>query len=249
MSWFSEDAGFYGPEYLVEYEEILPHERTLREVDFLVEALGLNNDSKILDVPCGHGRHIVELSSRGFSCFGVDLNQFFLDKTKESAGNAGVQIDLLQCDMRKLDFKGEFDVALNLFTSMGFFESDGDDIQFLAGVFNSLRKGGVFLVDFANRSWLTKRMKQKDWRIFPGGNVLLVERKFDEISGRKIEYRTKIEKGVLGPTTCISQRMYTASELISMAKGVGFSLVDSYGDFAGNPLSADSSRSILCFSK
>jgi hypothetical protein len=151
--------------------------------------------------------------------------------------------------MRQLDFKEEFDVALNLFTSMGFFESDQDDIQFLVGVFNSLRKRGVFLVDYANRSWLTKRMKQKDWRILSDGTVLLVERKFDETSGRKIEYRTKIEKGVLGPTTCISQRMYTASEIISMAKGVGFSLVDSYGDFAGNPFSTESRRSILCFSK
>ena len=90
--WFGEEAGFFGPGYLVAYEDILPVERTQQEAAFLEKALALQPGAKILDMPCGHGRHAVALAKRGYSVTGVDLNNFFLQKAKEAAENEGVSL-------------------------------------------------------------------------------------------------------------------------------------------------------------
>ncbi len=106
--WFSEEAGFYGPDYLVEYDEILPHERTTIEVSSIEKILVLQPGFKVLDVPCGHGRHSVELAKRGYEVTGSELNRFFLDEARKAAETAGVSIRLCPSDMRELDFRNEF---------------------------------------------------------------------------------------------------------------------------------------------
>lgn len=247
--WFEEDAGFYGPDYLIEYEEILHHAKTIHEVDFITTILNLCPEANILDVPCGHGRHLVELALRGHVVTGAELNGFFVNKTKEAAKSANVFVEVVQQDMRELTFNNEFNVVINLFTSMGFFEQDKDDIAFLSGVYKALKSGGYFLLDFVNKNWLTKNLKQKDWRKFPDGTILLIEREYDDVFGRKLDHRIKIKNGVVGERETISQRIYSTNELVSMANSVGFELVNTYGDFQGNPLILNSRRTILIFRK
>ena len=248
-SWFSEEAGFFGPDYLVEYDEILPHKRTVTEVNFVEKVLKPLPDFKILDVPCGHGRHSIELAKRGYCVTGTELNQFFIAEAQKSAKADGVPIRFCQSDMRELDFCNEFDVALNLFTSIGYFDCDKDDVKFLAGVYNALKPGGQFLLDFVNLSWFTKNFKQKDWRKLSDDSFVLIEREYNIVLGRKIEKRTRIRSGVVKATASISQRIYSTNELVALAKGVGFHLEKSYGDFDGNPLNLASRRTILCFKK
>ena len=40
-------------------------EITTAEVDFLEKALELKRGARVLDIPCGHGRHALELARRG----------------------------------------------------------------------------------------------------------------------------------------------------------------------------------------
>lgn len=248
-SWFYEEAGFFGPEYLVEYESTLPHERTITEVDFLEKMLELQPSTNILDVPCGHGRHCIELAKRGYSVTGSELNRFFLSEAQKAATADGVSVRFEQGDMRELDFDNEFDVALNLFTAMGYFDTDEDDSKFLAGVYRSLKPGGQFLLDFMNHSWLMRNFKEKWWSELPDGTLLLTEREYDIVRGRNIDYRTKIKDGKTSETKTTSLRVYTTSELVSMAESVGFTFQESFGDFEGNLLKLDSRRTILLFEK
>ena len=53
-------------------------EQTRAEVDFLEKVLQAGPQSKLLDVPCGNGRHAVELAKRGYSLTGVDSSEEFL---------------------------------------------------------------------------------------------------------------------------------------------------------------------------
>jgi SAM-dependent methyltransferase len=249
VPWFSEEAGFFGPEYLVEYEETLPHERTIAEVDFVEKTLGLKPGISILDVPCGHGRHSVELAKRGYDVTGSELNRFFLSEAQKAAEAAGVSVRFEQGDMRELNFDGEFDVALNLFTAMGYFDNDEDDMKFMAGVYRALKPGGQFLLDFMNRNWLIQNFKAKDWRELPSGALLLIEREHDDIRGRNLDRRTKIKDGVVGETATTSLRVYTTNELVSMAENVGFTFNEAFGGFESNPLGLNSRRTILHFEK
>lgn len=249
LPWFSEGGGFFDQEYLDESEETLSNERTLLEVDFIEKTLDLRQGASILDIPCGHGRHSIELAKRGYDVTGVDLNGFFLSVAQTAADQADLAVQFQQCDMRAFDSIGQFDVAINLFTAMGYFDRDEDDLEFLARVHRSLKPGGQFLLDFINRNWLIRNFRPKDWYPLPDEAFLLVERELDHIRGLNLEHRTKVTSGVAGKTRTSSLRVYTANELVTMAEKVGFTFQEAFGDFSGSPLGLNSRSVVLRFQK
>ncbi|MFC6094880.1 class I SAM-dependent methyltransferase [Saccharothrix lopnurensis] len=56
------------------WRRAVPPEVTVEEIDFVEERLGLAPGSLVLDVPCGSGRHSLELARRGHRVTGVDLS-------------------------------------------------------------------------------------------------------------------------------------------------------------------------------
>ncbi len=247
--WYSEETGFFGPDYLIEYGDQLPLVRTLTEVDFIEQKMSLQRGMRILDIPCGHGRHMIELGKRGYEMTGVDLNTFFLKKAQEEADAQGVKMRLQQGDMRNISFENEFDVALNLFTALGYFEEDEDDRKVFAGVLRSLKSGGQFLVDFMNRDRLIRNFRKNDWRALLDGSVILYDRNYDPIRGRNDDQRIRIKRGEEPQVSETRLRIYTPTELVKMAESVGFTFKEAYGDFDGTPLTMESRRVILIFLK
>ena len=51
--------------------QAIPQEHTLAEASFIQEMLGLPVPSKVLDVPCGAGRHSLALAAAGYQMTGV----------------------------------------------------------------------------------------------------------------------------------------------------------------------------------
>ena len=60
-----------------DYLRTLPFMRadqTLREVEFISDALRIGAGAEILDIACGYGRHAIELVQRGYNVTGLDLS-------------------------------------------------------------------------------------------------------------------------------------------------------------------------------
>lgn len=57
---------------------------TVKEVDFLLEELSLQQGGSILDVGCGTGSHSIELAKRGFFVTGLDLSSGMLARATTS---------------------------------------------------------------------------------------------------------------------------------------------------------------------
>jgi 2-polyprenyl-3-methyl-5-hydroxy-6-metoxy-1,4-benzoquinol methylase len=68
--------------------------------DFLEKALAAPPRASLLDIPCGSGRHSIELTRRGYRITGIDLSADFLRLARARAANAQVSLDLRQDDMR-----------------------------------------------------------------------------------------------------------------------------------------------------
>lgn len=120
---------------------------TVREIDALIERLGLEPGARILDVGCGPGRHANELGRRGFKVHGVDISETFLDVARKDA-LAAVTYERL--DARQMNFDQEFDVVISV--CQGAFGMSGGpaagealdpDLEILAGMARALRPGGV----------------------------------------------------------------------------------------------------------
>src|SRR5947208_5328272 len=114
---------------------------TEQEVGFLVDALGLQPGHRVLDVGCGPGRHANALARRGIEVVGIDISQTFVDLATASAP-AGASF--VRADARRLDYDGEFDVALSL--CQGGFglvpDDEDDDRAVLDGMSRAVRPGG-----------------------------------------------------------------------------------------------------------
>ncbi|MBI3420944.1 MAG: class I SAM-dependent methyltransferase [Candidatus Sungbacteria bacterium] len=253
VPWYSEEAGFFGPGYLQEYSGMLTEERTQAEVDFLEHALGLRQGMKILDCPCGHGRHAIELACRGYIVTGQDLNGFFLAQAEATRTRLYpppyMPLRWVQGDMRQIPFEEEFDIALNLFTAFGYLESDAEDQQALNAVARSLRHSGKFVLDVMNRDRVARVYRERDWQHLPGGATVLTERAFDHVTGRNTETRTRISSNGERKEFTLVVRMYTVAELAAMMRTAGLEIKETYGSYRSEPLTFDSPRSILIAEK
>src|SRR3989304_7753412 len=104
MEWWQ--RLFETPLYFELYEAE-DSKKAVREVSQAVALLGLTPPARILDVPCGYGRHAAECARRGFTVTGVDAAETQLNRAREKARAAGVSIEFRLQDGRALDFEGE----------------------------------------------------------------------------------------------------------------------------------------------
>ena len=134
--WFEPIADHLGSAYL-RYSFT---KGTSQEVDFVVQALGLDVGDHILDVGCGPGRHAHELARRGMVVHGVDISQRFVELASESAPEGAT---FVRMDARSMPFQAEFDAAVCLCQgAFGLMTADGENEAVLAGIASALKPGG-----------------------------------------------------------------------------------------------------------
>lgn len=235
--WYQE---FFEEDYLDGYLHLLTQERTLRDVDFVEKTLALSRGSKVLDLCCGHGRHLVELAARGYQMTGIDLNARFLDMAKAEAERQWLRVRLERRDMRDIRFSGEFDAVINMFTAFGYLESDEEDQKVLDGVARSLRPGGQFLMELANRDSLMRMFKETDWYETESGVKVLDRRKFDHLAGRNNVAHITIYPDGRQVERLHMVRAYTPTELAKMLERSGLQVEAIYGGTDATPFTLDS---------
>jgi SAM-dependent methyltransferase len=235
--------GFFGEDYLA----VAPRdpERTAREVDFVVERLGLEPAARVLDLACGHGRHTVELARRGFRVTGLDLSEPSLARAREAAHAEGVDVELVHGDMRELPWEDEFDAVVNLFTAFGYFAEQADDERVLGEVERALRPGGSFLLDVVSLFLLARGFRARDWQQLEGGRTMLEDRDYDPLTGRSNVTWTFVAPTGERSELRHSLRVYTLPELRGMLERAGLEVAEAWGGFDGEPYGFEGRRLIV----
>jgi 2-polyprenyl-3-methyl-5-hydroxy-6-metoxy-1,4-benzoquinol methylase len=236
---------FFDENWLTISSQTHPPEKSAAEVEFLVEELGLQAGQTVLDLPCGHGRHSVELARRGLRVVGVDLNEEPLERAYWAAREAGVKVDLRRIDMREIAFREEFDAVLNLWTSFGYFESESEDRLVLERAYRALRPGGAFVLETVNLYAVLRRFEPRSWHELGDGRMLLEERAFDPWTGRMRSGWVLIEPAGERIEMAFETRVYTLVELVRMLTSVGFGVERAFGDYQGSEYAVDSRRMIV----
>src|SRR6266581_5829271 len=144
-------AGRRPPDHAAISQAVETSEDASRDVRWILSVAGLAPGARVLDAPCGFGRHSIELARHGFRVTGVDFNETELGRARSAAETAGVALELACADIRDMEFQGEFDLAVNLFSSIGYF-SDDEDRLLLDRFWRALASGGAFVIDTRNRT-------------------------------------------------------------------------------------------------
>ena len=162
IDWFSEwfDSKYY---------HILYKNRDQQEAENFLKNLSKLNffkkDSKIIDIACGKGRHSLFLSDLGYDVTGVDLSENNI-KHAQQFEKKNLKFDV--ADMRKTYKKKSFDIALNLFTSFGYFEKEEDDISAIKAMSENLKKDGILIIDFLNSKKVIDNLVQTETKEMDG---------------------------------------------------------------------------------
>jgi SAM-dependent methyltransferase len=221
--WFEE---WFGEEYL----HLYPHRDDAdagRVVGLLTRVLPWRHGWRVLDVACGAGRHLAALERAGAVPYGFDLSAALLRRAAELTTRP-----LVRADMRCLPFRPRsMDLAVNLFTSFGYFAADEEHTDALGQMLATVRPGGWFVIDFLNAEQVRASLVPNETvrygeltaqvrrQISPDHRF--VHKTIDLADGRRFEERVRL----LGP-----------AELERMIVAHGATIAGRYGDYAGTPL-------------
>jgi SAM-dependent methyltransferase len=260
VEWWQEEYGFFGNHYLEGDDSLEGYlvnkkqnlqQRTEEEVDGIVRLLDLKPKNKVLDVPCGYGRHLMGLSKLGMEVVGVDINSVHLDKAKKEAALVRAEIEFKKEDMLGICYNQEFDAVINMFYSFGFFKTDEENFKVLQNFYNSLKFGGNFLfhTDVSIPRILKGKYKERETRKLSSGNELEIVDKYDSIT-KRINGYWKIKR-TDGSVDCkdYSVRVYEKDEFIFLCKKAGFVECSAFSNWNADPYTEDSEDMIIVAKK
>ena len=206
--------------------------------------LQLPAGARVLDVPCGQGRHAHLLAEAGFDVDGLDYSAPLLERAK--ARGTGPTLRYTRGDMRKLPgrWTGRFDAVVNLFTSFGFFTDPGDDARVIAEFARVLKPGGTLVWHGGSRDGVVARFLARDWWTSRNGTMIGHERSFDPLSGV-----LTIRSTWRGPRTHGERehriRLYTATRLAELCAAAGLIVEQAFDGWRDRPLRRTSSEMLL----
>ncbi len=205
---------------------------TKREVKLVID-LHLKKDAKILDIPCGQGRHSVELAKRSFQVTGIDYSSIALQTAKKWARQNKVSPVFIKQDMRSLKLNERFDAAIILGNSFGYF-SDIDNEKIIKNISTLLKPKAFFVIHLLNPIEVIKQFGKKNtFKIF-NGYVNIKDISFDPFNFVK-ESRWTIVRNSKKKILNVKLRFYTFPEIRSLLSRYGLNTIDVYGSLDKKP--------------
>lgn len=224
----------------------ITEEQTKKEVDFIIDVLGLADNSKVLDLFCGTGRHSIELSKRGFLVTGVEFNSDYLKIANERALNVLTKPKFIQGDVRTTDFGNSYDAVIIMYQSFGYFE-DQEDKNILKRIYFCLKAKGRFLLEILNRDYILKHFSEVTEKQINGIKVI-EKRKYDILKSRINSTITRYEEGKLIAKK-MSWRLYSPHEIKNILEGIGFKFIVAYSNLNKDSVNLNTRLMRLIFEK
>ncbi len=206
---------------------------------------GLKKGARILDAGCGPGRISVELALLGLDVTGVDIIQAELDAAAETATDEGVDISLVNADLRTYTTDKKFDAAINVYTSFGYCDTMEEDVQILKHICDAIKDGGWFIMEMTSREIAVQYFTPGEWFERAGKTVLTeftVEGAWEGLRSRWILIDNKTGGRIEHEFV---QRLYSAIELKRLLLGIGFKTAEVYGDFEFAPYNENAKTMVI----
>jgi SAM-dependent methyltransferase len=234
-AWF--ETWFDSPYYHLLYKNH-DEQEARRTVDYLLQALDLPDQSRILDLGCGKGRHARYLAEKGFDVTGIDISNASITYARQFEND---HLAFYRHDMRQMFRANYFDAVMNMFTSFGYFQSDSDHFQTIKNVSRQLKPGGLLLIDFFNAAWVRSHLVRSDIKTVKGiefhqNRSVLGNFVFKKISfvaeGRRFTFREKV-------------RLLTLEDFTAMFASAGMSIRQTFGSYTLEPFEVGASRRLI----
>lgn len=227
MAWYE---GFFEGDWLELQRTFSTAAKGEAVAEALVRRLGLPVGAEVLDVPCGHGPLALALARRGLRVTGVDLTAALLDDARRAAASEGLAVDWQLRDMRDLPWSRRFDVALNWWSSVGFFDEPGEE-AFFAALHGALKPGGALVLETLVLETLLPGLQERRWSD-AGPLRVLEQTQVDWLAGRARTEWTFEREGRVTSRRTSDLRIYSVAELGAALRRAGFRDLEAHADLA-----------------
>lgn len=228
---------------------------TRQEIAFLEQCGFLRPGRRILDIACGGGRHSLAMARRGALVTGIDVGPGALATARRRARQAGLAVEFVQADVRRLEYEAVFDAATFIF---GCFTElpRADAAEVLRRVSRSLRPGGMFLLDVYTPQFFAALDGEQEWWVghdFIAGRFpqLVLTEYFYYPRHKTYARRDFICDARTGAihTFGVSGQAYTLSQLLRMFKAAGLNPTLVCGGWRGEAVTPESDLYVILASK
>lgn len=237
--------------YEISVRQITSKKNTLRDVQTLHFLLGerLRSSKLLIDVNCGSGRHVIELSKQGVPAVGMEGVELLRQKAKRSANKHYVSPIFVSTSHRyQQQYRASSDIVISMFNSLGYTFSEKEDIDRLSWMARLLKPGGFLVLDIRteefqkntfniptfykeplnlNSTKLNKEIKaiSKTWKYWSNG-----------ILGAEEQIIVQVGlKDIIAQYTTYGWKTYPMVRLGKIFKRVGLKLLNRHYDYYLNP--------------
>lgn len=224
--------GLFNSLYLKTDADVVENnENTVREIDKVIQATGVNPSQKILDLCCGQGRHILELAKRGYrNLVGIDRSRYLIKLARKRSRNMNLFINstFSEGDARKIRLlSSSIDLVTIMGNSFGYFEHEDDDLKVLKEVNRVLSSKGTLYLDLTNGEWVKDNYQPRSWEWIDQSLLVCRERHLSQDRKRLIcrEVVIEVEKGVIADQF-YAERLFSYSEIGDLLERAGFENIE-----------------------
>ncbi len=201
-------------------------ENTVREIDAVLTAAGLEPNDRVLDLCCGQGRHSLELARRGFkNVLGIDRSRYLVSLARRRARSGALEVRFKEGDARKFSVpESSFDSVLIMGNSFGYFDREEDDLDVLSSVKRALRSNGKLVLDLMDGDWMRGHFERRSWEWIDENQFVCRERSLSADEARMISREVVVhaEKGVIADQF-YAERLYSRELITKLLQTAGFS--------------------------
>jgi len=224
------------------WDAVVPPAATDAEIAFILRHLPLHPPARILDVPCGSGRHALALARKGFTVTGVDLAEAALSRARRSAETTGLAVRFVHSNMLEFEASEPSDALICMGNSIGYCEP-ALTCRLLRRFATALRRGGRLILDTSVCAESLLPIEPNDSFAFPGGSYerqlaydpmrsVLSTRAYLSIDAERHELRYQ-------------HFVMTSGELVRSLRSAGFTVSALHGDTEDAPFGPGSPRLLL----
>ncbi|MBN1660659.1 MAG: class I SAM-dependent methyltransferase [Anaerolineae bacterium] len=240
----------------VDYDRFVDwHGRLAHELPFFLSLFARAGVRRVLDSACGTGHHALALARHGYDVVGTDLSAAMVERARENAARAGVEVPFVQASLGNLagiEFlvEGKFDAALCLGNSLPHLLSYDAVSAALADFAAVLRPGGLLVVQNRNfdKVWAERQRFMPPQSQRDADDEWIFVRFYDfgetEVVFNMVRLRRSPE-GWAQDVDATRLRPLFADDLALGLHEAGFEPVDLYGGYDRSAFDPDQSGDLL----
>jgi cyclopropane fatty-acyl-phospholipid synthase-like methyltransferase len=224
---------FFDGLFLEMWTKAMSEDYTAAEVKFIKGVTALAENSNILDVPCGFGRHSISFAQEGYSVTGIDIAEGYIKELQDVAQKQKLPITAVQADILDYEINGKFDLAICLGNSFSYFDYYSM-LHFAQKIYKVLIEGGNFLIHTgALAESLLPSLKENEWMQVK--DMLFLTKRIYHSKESILQCDYSIIRQEEREDKTAYQYIFTLGEVRRLLTQAGFTQIEQYNGFEKLP--------------